>query len=199
MSRFFRMRFKFPLSGGEGASRVPRVPCDHCGLLSLPIASRFFVPDDRFVAAAGEAYTLEDVRDQCFFEADGLLLARPAIAHATLATGITGLVPRPAKLNILDQPDLAVDVTWLVVTGRCDTNDVWTRMMSQCPACGMSKEESIVRTTRTTHLLSAPAQDVCRAREAMVGLVVSDRFRQVLSELDFKVDTYIEFEEIPVT
>ena len=198
MNRFFQMEFLYPLSEAEDIQLAKRTACTHCGLRALPFASRFPVPDDSVAVAKAEASDLEDVREQHFFTARGLLLSTQAAGTALLTSGITGITPRSATLEILNSADVKLELTWLAITGRCDVNDIWTRVASTCPICGIAKEESFPQMTRTVRLLAPPLRDVSRAREDKAGIIVSDRFRHVAAGVDSKLDSYVTFKELAV-
>jgi hypothetical protein len=181
--RFYQAMFDCPLEEGDSFRniRCDTALCPHCGLRPLPYRADSVVEDD--MSGYVHLQTPDPTPFACL-EGAGLLVATRAFSNQMLQAGLTGFELRDAMVTTGNPcgPQRALgDYVWVVVTGRCRTNDVWNRVVSICPECGSARHESLPRTTRTVWLLPPePTTDLSRAREASVGIIASDRFRRLV-------------------
>ncbi|NQV23131.1 MAG: hypothetical protein HQ518_02090 [Rhodopirellula sp.] len=179
---YFKLSFESaPCDEGEGTKYVKRQACDKCGVHAVPISESYFVPEDGVEALALESY---DSDLPGIFEAAGMLIARTQFAEAIARERITGFKLRP--VHILDASnDVPISgYSWLVVTGRCESNPVWRRTVRVCPQCQMETTEPVQAATRRVTILNPkPVEDVFRSREQLAGIMVSDAARIAIVSL----------------
>ena len=174
---YYQLRLKSAAAEeGDGFRYKKRAMCATCGLRPLVYAAEFPVPEDSVDTLSVALW------DKPLFpvsEAAGLLISESMVAEAMLSAGLTGIEIRDAAVaeELLTGERVSLPkYSWLAITGRCHTNDIWTRVVSVCPTCATPKTESLPRTTRDVMLLQPPKEDFCRAREAVAGIIVSERF-----------------------
>jgi hypothetical protein len=178
---FYRMQFNSPLDEADGFEYRwdEKRRCAACGQDRVPIRDHFHVPEDDVKAV--ELRSREHITDQLFIGAH-MLVATRAFANAMHESGITGFELRDASIMLQKEDESQgrmTDFAWILVTGRCDTNDVWTKVVSACPDCGAVKRSRFPRATRAIWLLPPrPPEDLSRPAEAAVGIIVSERFKE---------------------
>lgn len=177
--KFFAIEFATaPATEGEDIDYVTRVTCDDCGLRAVPISSRYLVPED---TVSNLHLETEDSELPNIFEAAAMLISKAEIAQRLTAAAISGFEIRPVRITNCETDTTVNDYVWLAVTGRCETNAVWCKVLSRCTTCGMEKTESVSTITRIATILNPlPTTDVFRSRERSVGIIVSDKVRELL-------------------
>lgn len=200
--KFFKLDFHEPGEPGDEwqCHLLPSATCAVCGRRPLPYGSRFRVPDDDVLRVDGGFWGF---RDHPLLECTGIVLAREDIAEALAQSGLTGFEFRDALVSRLDDEPKDRPLPtyrWLVVTGRCEVTPIWERAVGSCDACGAQLTERVNRTTRSWALqkIYPPEPDVCRAREGIAGVIVSNRFRALLIRLDPRVTEALTFKPVAV-
>jgi hypothetical protein len=189
--KFFGIDFATaPATEGELIEYVTRVTCDDCGLRAVPISNRYLVPEDTVSSLHLET---EDSKLPDIFVAAGMLISTAEIAQKLCAEVISGFEIRSVRITNCETGKTVNEYVWLAVTGRCETNPVWHKVLSRCKMCGMEKTEAVSTNTRiATILRPLPTTDVFRSRERSVGIIVSDKVRELLlasapGQVEFKV------------
>jgi hypothetical protein len=185
---YFTIDVKSPAEEGDGWQYVDfsAAACADCGRRPLPYRNSFHVPDDMVIRADVGVWGFTD---DPLLECAGILLVREDVADVLVASGLTGFELQAASVSRLDdelRDQSLPDYRWVVVTGRCDTTPIWERVVGRCDTCGTALAERVERTTRSWALQSTHPSgvDICRAREASAGLIVSGRFKDVLFRHD---------------
>lgn len=177
---------------------LPSTKCAGCGLRNLRYANRFYVPDDKILRADAGVWGFTD--DALLLCAD-ILLTREDIARVLVDSRLTGFELREASASRLDdaaQVDSLPTYRWILITGRCETTPIWERVVGSCSACGAALTERVNRTTRSWALEATypPEVDICRARDASAGVIISGRFRDVLLRHDPRVADVVAFKPV---
>jgi hypothetical protein len=193
--RFYRLDFlSAPAVEGDEFEYKSTSPCNVCGLRSHPYASDFVVSDDR--VSRLDFLLLEKV-DQPLLEVAGVLVAEEEIAVQMAEAGITGFTLGDATAALPDEIDSRLpSYKWLKITGRCKTNDVWSRVVSVCSECGSARTEPVVSPIRRVVLETpAPKCDLNRSREPTSGIIASDRFVDLLDRICPEHKTFLKLIE----
>jgi len=190
----YRLDFKRHVAEeGENWQKKERSVCSRCGLRVVSFAKDFPVPDDAVERA--EAAFFEPVDDPLVYVA-GLLFAREEALVLFREAKVRGFSVRDAQVTLIGDSELPMPrYRWLVIEGRCVMSDVWDRVVDVCSLCGTPRTERLTSTQRLIRLIQEPTDgaDICRGREAATGVVVSQRFRDVITEGLASVDDAIEF------
>jgi hypothetical protein len=198
---YFTLDFaEAPAEEGDDWQSVELSPdkCAVCDRRRLPYANRFHVPDDGVLRTDAGVWGFAD---HALLLCAGILLAREDVAGALVESGLTGFELREASVSRLDDEAQAESLPryrWVVITGRCDTTPIWERVVGSCSACGVALTEKVNRTTRSWALEAThpPDVDICRAREASAGVIVSGRIRDVLLRHDPRVADIVAFKPV---
>ncbi|HEX8911166.1 MAG TPA: hypothetical protein VF796_02320 [Humisphaera sp.] len=178
---FFRLQFIWSgAEEGTGFRAKLRQTCPACGAHFVTTTDKFVTPEDEVEAASISLW--DDQPPVPLFEAARLLIATLDLATVLEDRGMTGFDVRPVTIESVDG-EVCDDEAyrWLRVTGRCTTIDAWDRIVSTCAVCGTARSVPVDRVVRSVQLkLPPPTADVSRARERTVGLIVSQRFVDVL-------------------
>lgn len=193
--KFFAIDFATaPATEGEGFEYFTRVTCDDCGLRAVPISSQYLVPEDTVSKLHLET---EDSELPDIFEAAEMLVSNTEVAQRLSAKAISGFEIRPLQITNYETDRTVNDYVWLAVTGRCETTPVWHKVVSRCTTCGMEKTEPVNTTTRIAKILNPlPTTDIFRSREPSVGIIVSDKVRDLFlaafpGQVEFKAIQHV--------
>jgi len=198
---YFTMDFlEAPAEEGDGWQSVSlsSPACPVCGRRRLPFMHQYYVTDDGVVRVDAGIWGFVD---HPLVQCAGILLAREDVANSLAESGLTGFEIRNASVGRLDdeaQERSLPEYRWVVVTGRCDITPIWERVMGSCDSCGVVLTERVDETTRAWSLqaIHPHGVDVCRAREASAGILVSSRMRDFLVRHDPRVAEIASFKPV---
>jgi hypothetical protein len=180
-----------PAWESEDFAYVARTTCEVCGLNSLHIFNRYLVPEDTVekLSLETEDETLPEI-----FEAAGMLIAKKTLAEELESEGISGFSIRPVNIISLTGNKSICDYAWLAIHGRCETNSVWSRVVSRCPKCGMERTEPVNSSIRRIVIQEPlPMEDIFRTRERNAGIIISSKLHDLLQA---KYSEHLNFKAI---
>ncbi len=193
---YYRLQFQAaPAEEGERFEYKTHEPCSQCGFRFIEYSRDFQVPEDRVRRFHLELW--DELEEPLFLGAD-LLVARTDFAEEMVKAGLTGYRLEEARVTLRDRPKVVLpSYQWVIITGRCRTNDVWRRVVSTCPQCHGTFTEPVKSPVRNAYLrLPLPEHDLSRARERLVGIVVSQRFKDFLTGVCPEYERFVELKEI---